>query len=471
MTKSAGKVPFPDVVAHHSGPCPVTGHGDAFHTATVERGVDASTYFAESGISELAAQNGGICTFWLGEILALYQNTNRPLAADDELAPSLNANADLFGSFMGSLSASDPVRSAKRAVVERVLGNANFVNALDDAVIDGASIYLASIEGQTLPLDEFAIHLIAHVNSGLPGVLDFNEKPLTAYLASETYGRVARHFFEIASEVISKVHSAANTNADLVVDMIRDILEANFASIAAAPATNMVRTMFAQWGRPFSRDAIGDLSPEELKELGTIIIAIYDTTSLSLLWAIAYIETHSNERRRFIEALESGDDPFGAASLLVLEAVRLGGSNPTALWREVITPVSIEHSGATVIVPAQTMLWLDRRAANRDPSVFPNREEFDVANIRHIMKVPDENTISILARNRYEINSFNMVNTHRSPRKCPGRLFSMREQALLLVELYGRYEFSVSDTDVALAPYSSMPRPKSPGTIRIRMKS
>ncbi|HCF0992585.1 TPA: hypothetical protein NH746_005693, partial [Pseudomonas aeruginosa] len=95
MNSKENSAPFPGLIAHHSGSCPATGHAEAFHHATVCQGLDASTYFARSGIAELAENNEGLCTFWLGDDLALYQTTNAPLVDDEDLAPSINANAEL----------------------------------------------------------------------------------------------------------------------------------------------------------------------------------------------------------------------------------------------------------------------------------------------------------------------------------------------------------------------------------------
>lgn len=53
------------------------------------------------------------------------------------------------------------------------------------------------------------------------------------------------------------------------------------------------------------------------------------------------------------------------------------------------------------------------------------------------------------------------------PRKCPGRLFSVIEQAILFVELYGNYNVILDGGDLDLAKKNSMPRPVKSGTIII----
>ncbi|QKR47473.1 cytochrome P450 [Pseudomonas aeruginosa] len=467
MNSKENSAPFPGLIAHHSGSCPATGHAEAFHHAAVCQGLDASTYFARSGIAELAENNEGLCTFWLGDDLALYQTTNAPLVDDEDLAPSINANAELFGSFLGSLPAQDERRKAKRAVVERVLGSNRFVTSLDPHVREMAQHYLREVAGRSLPLQDFCLHMVARIDSGLPGVLDFHQKPLTHYLQSTEYGVIARDFFEIASEVISKMNPESIENADMIVEMTRDMLDSNYESIVRAPPTNMILAQFDCFSRPFTRETIRTLDAASLKELGTIIVATYDTTALSLLWTLTYLEDNPAEKERLLGVVDNPEQALDEAYLLVLEAIRLGGSNPTALWRRTNRPIRIRHRGTEVTIPANTMLWLDRRRANRDASLFPHAERFDTDNIRQLIRNQTSHgqAVSLLARNRYEINSFNMVNTHRSPRKCPGRLFSVREQALILTELYRLYKVCVTEADSTLAPHSSMPRPRRSGNI------
>jgi len=464
--------PFAGVVAHHRGPSPLSGHGPAFHEATVGRGEQASDYFRDAGLTAFARSNGGLCTFRMGRRLAVYQVTNDPVVDEDRLAPSTDTNRELFGDFMGSLSNHHPDRPAKRMIVESTLGNTKFVEQLEPEVRRHAAQYLRSVAGVPLGLDEFALSLVAHVDSHLTGVLDLTQRPLTAYLASSEYGAVMRNFFDIASDVISKVNPDAMKEFDLIVAFVRDLLHANLESIAAAPETNTVRRHFALWNAPLTHDAVEALTAEQVKELGTVIVATYDTTALSLLWALACLESSPPHRAAVIAAARGGDrGPLSPTDLAALEAVRLGGSNPTALWRRTTAPFPLHHNGSTVTVPPGTMMWLDRLAANQDGSTFPNPMCFDLANIEAIMRSRRETVSSLLSRNRYEINSFSMINSRRNPRKCPGRLFSVRIQSILLAELYAAFEVTTTGIDTALRRHSSMPRPAQPGTVVIRPRS
>ncbi|PHQ48315.1 cytochrome [Streptomyces cinnamoneus] len=463
----SGRAPFPGVLAHHPGPSPLDGHESAFHEATVVRGTPASEYFRASGISACAEENGGLCTFRMGPRLAVYQITNGPLLDDEDLAPSTDANRELFGDFMGSLPGDHPDRPAKRAAVETTLGNGRFVEELVPHVRRHAAAFLDRAAGREVPLDEFALSLVAQVDSLVPGVLDLTQRPLPDWLASPEYGAVVRGFFDLASDVITNVNPAAMREFDVIVPFVRELLRANADAIAAAPASNVIRRYFALWDLPFSREGVDGLDAAQVKELGTVIVATYDTTALSLLWALAYIETTPAAKREIV-AEARGGQPSASPSpldLAVLEAVRLGGSNPSALWRRTTRPFTLHHEGRSVTVPPGTMMWLDRRQANRDPAVFPHPEGFDPRNIRALFRSGRETVSSLISRGRHEINSFSMVNATRNPRKCPGRLFSVRVQSVLLAELYSRYEVSARGIDLSLKRHAAMPRPARPGTV------
>ncbi|MBA0053640.1 cytochrome P450 [Streptomyces sp. AJS327] len=475
--------PFPGIVAHHDGPSRLRGHAPAFHEATVVRGEPASHYFRASGISACAEENGGLCTFWMGRKLAVYQITNQPLVGDDVLTPSTDANRELFGDFMGSLPHDHPDRPGKRAVVERSLGNAKFVERLEPAVRRYTADHLGRAAGRPVPLDDFTLSLTAYVDSMIPGVLDLTQRPLPEYLDSAEYGRVVRGFFDLASDVISNDNPAAMGEFDVIVPFVRELLTDNFDALADAPEFNMIRRHFTLWELPFTRRSVATLDATRIKELGTVIVATYDTTALSLMWAIGYVEATPRVKDAVVAEARRGIGPAAGTGcpyadpppqagatpsvidLAVLEAVRLGGSNPSALWRRTTEPFTLRHRGHSVTVPPGTMMWLDRLQANCDPAVFPEPRRFAPANIKAIVRSDRETVSSLLSRGRYEINSFSMINADRNPRKCPGRLFSVRMQSVVLAELYGHYAVATHGTDLQLKHHAAMPRPARPGSI------
>lgn len=451
--------------------CPIGAngfdHGAAFHHLTVDTGFQASEYFARSGIRREAQRSGGACTFIMGGETAVYQASNHPIVTDDDLVPTTAAAADLFGDFMGSLPNSRADRPYKRAIIERVLSNARFI---DDITPDVGAATLTFAERSLYveqSVEDFCVRLVAYVDSVVPGVLDLRDAPLNTYLESPEYGPTLRRYFEIASEVISKVHSSAMREFDNILDLVRSILLANFASLQSAPATNMIRGYFVLWELPFSRDTIEHLDLDKIKEIATVIIATYDTTALALSWTLAFVARTADLRAQLSAggADTAVDSRIRRSEMAVLEAVRYSGGNPTALWRRTTESIEVTVDGRAISVPAGTRLWLDRYAANRDPDVFPNPENYDVGNIAALVSGPKETVSSILSRNRYEINSFNMVNTIRNPRKCPGRLFAIKMQAVLLETLYRNFSVTITGTDVDFRRHSSMPRPASAGTI------
>jgi hypothetical protein len=466
--------PFAGVIAHHVGPCPLMGHGPSFREATIVHGLPASEYFRTSGITACAQSSGGLCTFWMDESFAIYQSNNTPLVEDECLAPSTDANRALFGDFLGSLHIKHPERSKKRLAVEQSLGSHKFIELLDAPIRKHADDYFSRIQGMEVDVEEFAVLLTSHIDSYLPGVLDCSIKPLTSYIKSGPYRAIILEFFDKASAVISNGNPQALIECGALAPFVRDLLLSNFDAIKSAPDSNLIRQYFLLWGVSFSRDIIASLSNDRALEIGTIIIATYDTTALSLMWLIAYIESLPEVKQQVIRDAQSPLDCHSSSAsyidLVVLEAVRLGGSNPTALWRKTITPFDILHQGKTMVVPVGTLWWLDRWQSNRDTKVFPFPHSFNVENICALKRPSDQShklCMSLLARNRYDINSFSMLNTRRNPRKCPGRLFSVRMQALLIRELYSKFSVESRSIDLQLRRFSAMPKPSCCGFMTI----
>ncbi len=468
LRSSPRRPPFGRAVAHHWATGPDGDHAEAFHHATKNEGLDPSAYFRRAGVTKVARDNGGLCSFIFGGDVALLQTSNKPLLEDDALCPSIDSNAALFGDFVGAMENDHPARRARRLVVERALGTHKAVDGAVPAMRRLVDDFLQTCD-RAQSVSEFALLLLAHVDSLLPGVLCLRDKPLTAYLRSGPYQAVAREFFEIASRALSNVDPGAIADSEMIVDFTRDVLLSNFDSLSGAPRSSLIRAQFDAWGLDFSRATVEQLCPEALKELGTVIVAAYDTTALSLLWAILYVEASPEIKQEVVVAAVEQDDEY--LEHVALEAVRLGGSNPTALWRRVRRPTPIVHRGAEICLPPGTMLWLDRRGANRSPEHFGCPLTFDPDNISALRRTSRETVQSLISRNRYEINSFSMINATRNPRKCPGRYFAVRAQVVALQRLYSRYDVRVEGACLELRRGRSMPYPKQPGTLHIYPRS
>ena len=81
-----------------------------------------------------------------------------------------------------------------------------------------------------------------------------------------------------------------------------------------------------------------------------------------------------------------------------------------------------------------------------------------------------EDIKSIVSKNRFEINSFNAINTQDSPRKCPARLYTIYTQSLIIRALYSNYQIDLKNNDTELNPHSPMPTPLAFGTIQFIKK-
>jgi hypothetical protein len=447
-------------------------HND-FEYTTIVQGNSASTYFESIGLQEFSEKNGGICSFWMGLTPAIYQSKNIPLAQDEWLEPSTTQNAELFGEFMGTLPHGMKERKIKQAAIESTLGHPLFMDRIKEDLKETSLDLLKLKNDESNSLDDFCREIVADIDSLIPGILDFKNKSLSYYISSNEYKDITSNFFDIASDVISKLNKNSIKKFGNISPFVKQVLLDNFQSIKNSPNTNIIKRYFNIWKIPLSIKGIQSLTDSHLKELGTIIVAIYDTTSLSLMWAISYIERDEKIKKNVIKCaqeIDTNSKQFSYIDLVTLEAIRLAGSNPTALWRKVITPFILKLDGKKIFVRKGTMLWLDRRKANQDKDIFPNSEIFDPENIKSIISSDCENLSSIMSRKRYEINSFSMVNTFKNPRKCPGRLFSVIVQSVILKELYSRFDVELTGNDINLKLHSAMPKPALPGKIRIKLK-
>ncbi|NEP14641.1 MAG: cytochrome P450 [Symploca sp. SIO2C1] len=296
---------------------------------------------------------------------------------------------------------------------------------------------------------------------------------MTEYINAQIYSKVAINFVDLAANVISNMNPEAVEDFDAIVPFIREALIDNFSSINLASETNIIKRSFDIWNLPFTQESVENLSPNKLKELGSTIIGLYDTTSLSLMWAICFIEKNEVIKEKVIIDAKSNiqNEQLSFIDLVVLEAIRLGGSNPTALWRQAIKPFTFDVCGEKVYVRPGTMIWLDRHQANQDPKIYPDPQNFNPDNIKAIIRSSKDNMASMLARNRYEINSFSMINTLGNPRKCPARLFSAYMQSFILKVLYSNCEVNLQNINTAIRKFSAMPKPENPGIISLRLLS
>ena len=408
----------------------------------------------------------------MNKSLCIYQNTNTPLFIDEQLTPSTEPNHQLFGSFMGNFPINHPARKLKRKIIERIAGSKIFLESRIPEFKKLARDAVSCYKNKVYSTHKFSLLVTSYVVSRITGFLDFHDVPIDTLIYNDSYGDIPTDYFEIASKIIShQSYSLAESEIEI---FIRTLLLNNFKSIQNSPKINIVKNYFNQWGIEFSRDSIKRLELDHILELGTIIIAMYDTSSLSLTWLLVYLESRVEIKEKLIKEVqqnkkeqEQKQELFDSLMMAVLEAIRLGGANPTALWRKTCTSVTIAVGNEKYEIPEGTFVWLDRFKANRNSIVFSNANEFDLKNICDLIDSFNKPLLSLLARSRYQVNSFSMINTVRNPRKCPGRLFSVFLQSSLL-EILLDEEYNVYEYDLSLKPFKAMPMPKKDGKIKIK---
>jgi len=462
---------YPGILAHFSDGTLLNrllyGQKKSFYEALVIKNRTLYEYFEASGINEFAKKNGGICTFRIGTTQAIYQTTNFPIAKDRWLEPSQDRSTGIFGDFVGTLPLDSKARKMKRGTIESVLGNWRFISSFEDEFKSNIERILSKYEKKEICLERFCQEIIADNSSLVSGIFDFKVKPLSHYFVE--FKNVTLDFFELASELISGLEKDVDEKFAMIELFVKTVLKDNYSSINSAPESNIIKRYFQLWKLPFTLQSIDELDNDYLRELGTIMINIFESASLNLSWVISYIEHNSSIKRRIIEeeVQESIHNKCSYIDLVILEAIRLGGSNPTVLTRRVTEKFELQIGKKKIMVLPGTRLWINRREANQDSTIFSNPTQFDPANIKNIMQSENEDVKSIVSRNRYEINSFNTINTKDSSRKCPARLYTIYTQSLIIRTLYSNYQVDLKNNDPALNPHSSMPKPSSFGTIQI----
>lgn len=460
---------YPDVIPHfYDGTFldkVLWGQKRNLHKMMMIERKTAYEYFLESGIDKFGKRNNGICTFRVGLTSVIYQTTNVAIVKDKWVDP--NRSTNLFGDFIGTMPTDSKVRKKKRAVIESILGNIYLMKSLKPEFEKHTTSVLNKFDNNSVCLEKFCRILVADISSITSGIFDFNINPLSSYL--EEFKSITVDFFDLVSDSFNGFDKTADKKFASICRFVRILLKDNFTSIANAPEGNIIKRYFKIWQIPFTLDEINKLHDDYLREIGTIIILIYDATSLSLSWVISYIEQNALIKKLVIKEAKEGKrfEKCSYIDLVVLEALRLAGSAPTVLFKRVSEKFELEVGFNKIVVLPGTILLLNRRSANQDSEVFIDPQQFNPTNIEKIMKDKNEDISSLLSKHRYEINSFNAINTQDNARKCPGRIYSVYIQSLIIQVIYKEYKVRIEDNNTNLKKFSSMPRLLSPGTIRI----
>src|SRR5690606_24097842 len=101
-------------------------------------------------------------------------------------------------------------RKKKRAAIESTMGSTAFLNHISKDIESITTKQLSVRSGQEVSLEDFCRELVADIDSYIPGILDLTIKPLSSYITSGKYKDITSKFFDIASEVISKMDSKAS---------------------------------------------------------------------------------------------------------------------------------------------------------------------------------------------------------------------------------------------------------------------
>ncbi len=196
-----------------------------------------------------------------------------------------------------------------------------------------------------------------------------------------------------------------------------------------------------------ARDADGSgLSEQEIRdEIGTFLVAGYETTAMALTWSLVLLSAYPQARQRLEDEVDAvlGDGPADPGELpwtsaVVSEAMRL---YPPA-WTLERTAVADDDVCGTR-VPAGSMVAVLPYLVHRNPAVWPNPSGFDPG--RFLPGAPE--------RHRYAWIPFG-----GGKRGCVGAGFARQEAVLVLARLCRHYRLDLAGP--------GLPRPRGFVTLR-----
>ena len=196
-----------------------------------------------------------------------------------------------------------------------------------------------------------------------------------------------------------------------------------------------------------ARDADGSgLSEQEIRdEIGTFLVAGYETTAMALTWSLVLLSAYPQARQRLEDEVDAvlGDGPADPEKLpwtsaVVSEAMRL---YPPA-WTLERTAVADDDVCGTP-VPAGSMVAVLPYLVHRNPAVWPNPSGFD----------PDRFLPGAPERHRYAWIPFG-----GGKRGCVGAGFARQEAVLVLARLCRHYRLDLAGP--------GLPRPRGFVTLR-----
>lgn len=464
---------------------PFMGFGHVYYEEVIQGRMSFLEFAEKYGIVDKAMRNNGLCSFWLGPNPVLYicntEERENIIRAGHAILSPFQDKAVLDSEALITKPTQDEWYQRDRRQLEINLSQALFRDdALNKVSRTSQQTFATLAERGEMPLFDFTLYMILDVESQIPGVLDMPDRSL-AEIAWETPETV-EDYKDALVAIVDYLHEGVLYDPDkrerfknTLMRLYDESVGHNFDAIRTSNERNFFRTWFEKHlGQPFPQDkatfdALLAADPEThvnlAMDMGIVfLVGMFANTVNSFLWTVAEIEENPDVKQKMMAELDALDAEtfedkrqtlraLQYTQNVVLETVRL--HPPVVVSGGKVTKgYEVTVQGRRMWIPEGTVLFADLERCNRNDPQYPRPGTFDPDNIQHVRQREgkrDLNTLQFLYTND-TFASFG-GGSHKAPdsggdganRKCPGRIYSVILQTLLLSNLYRYYDVRMFD--------------------------
>ncbi len=477
LPQYAGLSIYPGIISHKAASgwkAPFIGHPMTIFEKQVGifKEHEKSRIIQDRSIREFTERNGGISTFWLaGFVPVVYVTDHRKsmeMARDHfsriPLNESLSGVSEVSVEFLLDTK-------TRNFALGHLLSHANLLKTVHSGC-EAAKSFLTEVP--ITNLSSFIHAYIEYVES--IALFDFKKVPLSAYTQNAESKCVLHEFLETIIDITlsQRQQSAlARKYEQAMAKMMSD----NFQFIQGNEG-NIFKKVYETGGVEFpqTKEAIGKGGEPErrvLKQCLGIIAGASVNTSNALNWVIRHIETNPSIKERVIQEAQLASLDFGSYKVIeeslpytltiVLESLRF---TPivAGLGKVVRQAHAVKIGAYDVPLDVNTFILIDIWKSNRTNPHFKDPDSFNPENI----DIKDGITAYV---NKNSLRTFGGGHNDKSTSKCPGRLFSVTLQAILIAYLYKHFEVQTENVSLNAenkSAYQFHLLPEDKGTVSIK---